>query len=162
MQRLNFLVDDVGASHLAYSLLTHLNVMVRERQDICPTVFYSNLTDQCVKPVEFNMMQMIEAFDQEGPTVATSIPTAGRLITMPRPMPKLYYVWDLEWQKYGNFQWSSLQRILGSPDLTLLARSESHKTAIESCFDVQVHSIIEDFDLEQILEVINGFFQTTT
>lgn len=161
MQRLNFLVDDVGASHLAYSLLTNLNTMVRERQDICPTIFYSNLTDQCVKPVEFTMMQMIEAFDQEGSMIATSLPTAGRLLTMPRPMPKLYYVWDLEWQRYSNMQWSSVQRILGSSELILLARSESHKVAIESCFDVRVHSIIEDFNLEQILEVINDFFQIT-
>jgi hypothetical protein len=161
MRRLNFLVDDVGASHMAFSLLTNLNAMVRERQDICPTVFYSNLTDQCIKPVEFTMMQMIEAFDQEGPMIATSLPTAGRLLTMPRPMPKIYYVWDLEWQRYANMQWSSVQRILGSPDLMLLARSTSHKKAIENCFDVEVKGVVGDFDLEMILEVIHEFHEIT-
>lgn len=154
MNRINFLVDDVGASQLAYFLLTQLNALARERNDISPTVFYSSLTDHCVKPLEFNMMMMVEAFDQPGPTVATSLPTAGRLITMPRPNPKIFYVWDLEWMRYANVQWSSVRRIMEHPDLHLVARSLSHKIAIEECFDVEVDTIVSDCNMNDLLTLI--------
>lgn len=162
MKRINFLVDDVGASDLAYFLLTGLNTLVRNRQDICPTVFYSNLTDHCVKPIEFNMMQMVEAFDQPGPTIATSLPTAGRLVAMPRPKPKIFFIWDLEWMRYANIQWSSVNRILTHPDLILLTRSTSHKMAVESCFNTKVHEVVGHFDLERVLEVVNEFYEITS
>ena len=154
MKRINFLIDDVGASQLAYYLLSQLNVLVREHNDICPTVFYSSLTDHCVKPIEFNLMMMVEAFDHPGPTVATSLPTAGRLITMPRPSPKIFYVWDLEWMRFANIQWSSVRRIIEHPDLHLVARSLSHKQAIEQCFDKKVEAIVNDCNMNDMLAFI--------
>lgn len=156
MKRINFLVDDVGASQLAYYLLTELNRLVRTRNDINPTVFYSSLTDHCIKPIEFNMMMMVEAFDHPGPTVATSLPTAGRLIAMPRPHPKIFYVWDLEWMRYANINWSSVNRLMTHEDLKLIARSTSHKKAIENCFDVEVDAVVQRCAIDDILNFIEG------
>lgn len=153
MKQLNFLVDDMGASQLSFFLIKELNKLTHERCDVCPIIFYANLTDHCVKPVEFSMMQMVEAFDHAGPTIATSLTTAGCLISMPKPHPKFFYVFDLEWMRLAEMNWVSVCHIMRHSDLILIARSESHKVAIDSCFNVCVPHVIDNWNMEKILEI---------
>ena len=160
--KLNFLVDNVGASQLGYCLIRNLNKLSDECADVSPIIFYADIEEPCVRPVKFPMMQLVELWNQPGPTIATSFSTAVRLLSMPRPGPRFLYVWDLEWIRMRPKVWNGLNSIMCDPDLHLIARCEDHVEAIEACFNVKVPYAIEDFNMKKILEAIEDVQTTVT
>jgi hypothetical protein len=153
--KLNFLVEDIGAGQLGYFLTTNINKLHDERPEVDAIVFYNNLHRHCATP-KFAIMQMIEIWGHEGPTIATSLGTAYKLLTCPGIGPLFYYVWDLEWLRGQPKIYSTAANIICNDKLILLARSESHKLALENGFNVKVKAIIEDFNMKNILEVVEN------
>lgn len=152
---INFLVNDIGAGQLGYYLTTQLNELGNTHPEIDGIVFYNNLHKHCIHP-NFAIMQMIEIWQQKGPSIATSLSTASKLVHCPGPSPKFFYIWDLEWLRHKQKTYSSLRSIICVPDLILIARSESHKVIIENCFNCCIKYIVDDFDMEQIVEIISS------
>jgi hypothetical protein len=147
-------VDDIGGGQLGYYLSRNLNVFLAKHYDTDVTVFYDTMHRQCMMP-NFPVMQMAEAWGQHGPAVATSISTAIKLLDFPGPSPKLFYVWDLQWIRRGQQMWEIFEYVYCNPRLTLIARGEDHQRVISQCFNRDVEYIVDDFNIEQLLGVID-------
>lgn len=148
---INFLVDHVGASHMAFYLIEEANKLSGQGSNI--TIFYDQLQRPCRRLLVPAMM-LIEAWAQPGVSIATSISTAARLLKFPGPSTKMFYVWDMSWlrnpKRVGPFT-----ELFRNSDLSLIARCKDHAEALENAFNVEVPYIIKDFDHEAILEAVS-------
>lgn len=151
----NVLLQNVGASQLSYFVTRNLNVLGDKRPDIDPIVFYENIHKNCIPP-KFAVMQIAEAWGQDGAMIATSLSTAFKLINFPAAR-RLFYVWDLEWLRHGQQRrrYEQFADVYTHPNLELIARSESHAAVIENAFNRKVEHIISDFNTDKILELIS-------
>ena len=146
------LLQNIGASQLSYSVVQQLNHLGNIRPDIDTIVFYEDMHKNCLPP-NFAVMQIAEAWGQHGPTIATSLSTALKLIGFPSAR-KIFYVWDLEWLRGQQRHYKMYADIYTYPELELIARSEEHKKAIENAFNKEVKHIMPDFDTNQLLKVL--------
>ena len=87
------LLNNIGASQLAYFVIQHLNDFGSQRPDVDVIVYYENMQRNCLPP-NFAVMQIAEAWGHHGTIVATSLSTAQKLIGMPSEK-KLFYVFRL-------------------------------------------------------------------
>jgi len=155
LKNFSVLVSNTGSSQLSFFVINELNNLCDYRPDIDPIVFYENAHKNCL-PANFATMQMSEAWGQEGPVIATSFSTAHKLTNFPSEK-KFFYVWDLEWIRsaHNNLnQYESYAPIYCNESLELIARSDSHKKAIENAFNRRVKHIVPDFSMSKILEVL--------
>jgi hypothetical protein len=98
--RLGLMVDDLSPSHLSWALVNSANALARSgRADVC--IFYEDLVKPTVRP-ELAVLPAVHATGFEGVLVATGLHTAARLAKLPAPARKLFYCWDLEWQRMGR------------------------------------------------------------
>lgn len=151
MQKLAFAIPNLGPSQLSYYLARNANSYMPNKPDV--TIFYEQQTQPA-----FNysavLLPIIEAYNYSGTLVATSLNTAQKLISFPGPTRKLFYVWDLEWLRIKQKNFSELQSIYRNNQLEIFSRSQSHKLAIEECWNVKVKAIVEDFgDFKEFLEL---------
>ena len=152
MQPLNFLVDHIGASHMAYYLIEQGNAL-SDAGDAQVTVFFDQLHRPC-RRLRIPTMMMIEAWAQPGISIATSCSTAARLLSFPGPQRKLFYVWDMSWLRNPK-RVGAFSELFRNPDLTLIARCPDHSYALENDFNVKVPFCFDNFDREGLLEVLN-------
>lgn len=154
---ISFLVPNAGASQMSFYLIKEINELFENKPELDVIVYYEDRHRSCLAP-NFSMMQISEAWFQPGPIIATSISTAKSLIKFPAEK-KFFYVWDLEWIRNNPSQtlnYESFKNIYTNKDLSLIARSTSHKKLIENCFNRKVEHVVEDFNINKILGVING------
>jgi hypothetical protein len=151
--KLGFLVKEFGASQLGYLLARNINQYSR---DDCTTdiiVYYENLHKNPVTP-SFGIMQIAEAWNQQGVFVATDISTALKLSKFTGTKHKFFYVWDLEWTRGQNRPYNIFKSVYKNNDIKLIARCESHKIAIESSFNTKVYAVIDDFNMGDFIEKV--------
>jgi len=153
--QINFLVENIGATQLGYTLTRELNYLQTTHREIDCIVFYNTLHKHAMVP-NFAIMQMIEAWNQPGVTVATSITTASQLLTYPGPQLKIYYMWDLPWMRLRPKIYSVTQQVVTNPNLMLLARSEHHAAAIQNAYNVQKPAVVNNMHIDELLKVINN------
>ena len=156
-ENISILVDNMGAGQLALQLGTGINEFIQEEHRLDITVFYDNMFRQCMMP-NFAIMQMAEAWCQTGPTIATSIATAIKLIDFPGPDKKFFYVWDMEWMRGPQRVWGIFEDVFTHEDLILIARSEDHQKVISKCFNVEVPHVVENCSIKQFIEVVAGVY----
>jgi hypothetical protein len=150
---LNVLLQNVGASQLSYIVIRNLNELAQTKPEIDVAVFYENMHRNCLPP-NFAVMQIAEAWGQHGPIIATSLSTAFKLISFPSKQ-KFFYVWDLEWLRGQNRQYEQYVGVYTQKELTLIVRSQAHADIIQNAFNRKAQHIVEDFDVNQILEITN-------
>ena len=151
LKNFSILVENSGASQLSFFVIEGLNKLTETRPEIDAILFYENQHKNCI-PANFATMQMSEAWGQSGPIIATSASTAKKLTSFPSK-EKFFYVWDLDWVR--NLQrYEKLSEIYTDKSLTLIARSYSHKKAIENAFNREVSHIVSDFNINEILSIL--------
>lgn len=148
---INFLVDHVGASHMAYYLVEHANAMSGHGQANV-IVFYDQLHRPCRKLLVPTMM-MIEAWAQPGVSIATSLSTAARLLSFPGPQQKMFYVWDMSWIRNPKYV-GPFGELFRNQNLTLIARCQDHADVLSNNFNVEVPYVFDNFDSESLLKAI--------
>ncbi len=154
---INFLVDNIGASQMAYYLVEKSNA-ISEAGDARIIVFYDQLHRPCRKLL-LPAMMMIEAWAQPGVSIATSISTAARLLSFPGPQQKMFYVWDMSWlrnpKRVGPFT-----ELFRNPELTLIARCPDHAAVLTNNFNVKVPYVFDNFNSESLLRAIEDDKET--
>ena len=149
--KINFLVDNLGASQLSYYLIKTCNQLVSDGQ-YQTIIFYDKMSRRNILPL-FATMHLVEAWGQKGITIATSLSTATRLLNFPGPESKLFYIWDFEWIRGPLFQWDLLSDIFHHPELTLIAPSDTHAKAIFNTFNRMPEYIVDNCNAQQFKEV---------
>lgn len=152
MIQFGFLVKNITLSQHGLQLLFSLNKIVEENHDISPVLFYETYST-LPYPARFAMIQNREAWLFDGPIITTSIELVQILLKCPKPNPKYFYIWNLDWMHLPPTQLSFLQNIYMNDNLKLIARSEHHARIIENCWQKPV-SIIEDFNHNELTKLI--------
>lgn len=155
MTKVNFLVENLGASQLSYCLIKSGNELVSGGYSV--VAFYDKITKHVLRP-SFPTMQMVEGWAQEGMTIATSIPSAADLLDFPGPQHKLFYVWDLEWMREPQRMWGPLSDLFTHPSLKLIVRNKEYSKAVENAFNRTPEYIMDNFDVETMKEIITNVY----
>ena len=127
--------------------------MCETRPEKDAVVFYENMSSYCM-PANFAVMDISECWSHSGPVIATSFSTAEKLSAFPSER-KLFYVWDLEWIRNSKIkQYDQYKEAMLDDSMELIARSSHHKLAIENCFNRKVNHVVEDFEIEKIIKIL--------
>jgi hypothetical protein len=155
MKQLGILVDNIGASQISFFVISELNKYIENDCSVEPIVFYENIQKNCL-PTNFSVMELREAWGCRGSVIATSASTAKSLSAFPDAMKKFFYVWDVEWirNSINKTPYEDYSTVYADENLSLIARSDSHKKLIESSFNRHVEHVVDDFNISQIIEVI--------
>lgn len=148
--KLGLLVKNAGASQLNYYLIRSANKLLDEGKLQDVTLFYEDLARPCI-PANFALMQMTEAFGFNGTAIATTVSTAAKLLKMPGPKVKLFFVWDLEWLRPQQKAFRQFQGVYGHPDLKLIARNAEHADIIKRAWNTPVSFLNSEINLEDML-----------
>jgi hypothetical protein len=150
---INFLVDNVGASHMAFYLVENANAMSNDGTAHV-TIFYDQLHRPCRKLLVPAMM-MIEAWAQPGVSISTSLSTTARMLSFPGPQRKMFYVWDMSWMRNPK-RVGPFSELFRNPDLTLIARCADHAKVLENNFNVNVPYVFDNFNNEALLRALEN------
>lgn len=144
---LAFIVDALNNSQLTWEIIDWANRKCDEEPLFDFTVFYEELAKPCLIPL-FAVMPTSEMYLCEGPLVATSLSTARKLAQVIACRKKFFLIWDLEWTR-KSIQYNEAAQVYQNPELTLLARSESHANLISKAWnrEVKVCQIKEVIDV---------------
>ena len=154
LKNFSVLVPNTGANQISFCLINQVNRLFDIRPEIDVMVFYENIHKNCI-PANFSAMEISHAFNHKGPMIATTVSTAEKLISFPSEK-KFFYVWDLSWVRNSRqlSEYEKYKKVYCDESLELIARSKSHKKAIENCFNRKVKHVISDFRIEEILEIL--------
>jgi hypothetical protein len=147
------IIPDLSASQQAFYLINYANqAVMRDGHDV--TVFFQSPRQPCIS-VGFGIMHMHEAYAFDGPLIAPNLNIANRVAKFPGTREKYFYVWDLEWLRAQRKTFHSLASVYRNPVHKLIARSKEHSRVIEDCWNIPVVGTTDNFDLIQIVEIIN-------
>ena len=153
LNNFSVLLENTGASQISFFVIKELNKLAETNPEIDATIFYENMHKNCM-PVNFATMQISECYVQKGPAIATSLSTAEKLRNFYCDK-KLFYVWDLHWIRNSVIKrYEDYSGVYTDNNLELIARSDSHKNAIENAFNRKVDHVISDFNMSKILEIL--------
>jgi len=154
LKNFSVLVPNTGANQISFCLINQVNRLFYIHPEIDVMVFYENMHKNCI-PANFSTMEISHAFNHKGPMIATTLSTAKKLISFAAEK-KFFYVWDLSWIRNSRevSHYEQYESIYTNTSLELIARSESHKRAIENCFNRQVNHVVSDFNIKKILEIL--------
>lgn len=145
VNKIGVLVTNLTCSQLNFYCTDRLNKYISKgHRDAF--LFYEDLSPVAFVP-NFAIMNLVECYSFNGVAIATNISTAAKLIEMPGPTKKYFYVYDLEHNKFVPRQsWEALISIYGNPHLNLITRSKSHQRIIKNCFN-RDSILMDDFDI---------------
>jgi hypothetical protein len=155
LNKISFLVAHTGSSQLSFFLINELNKMAETNPEIDAIIYHENKHRNCV-PANFAVMNLSDAWANNGPVIATSLSTAKKMISFPSDR-KLFYVWDIEWIRNNHMktlEYEEYSEVYTDNSLELIARSEPHKRIIENAFNKPVSHIVSDFNMSEILEIL--------
>lgn len=141
------LLEDTNMSDLNYHVMTELNNRIGSKHDVF--VLTNNVSSKVIKPdfAVMNISNINNVFD--GVIIATSLSTARILNKTVTNSRKILFLYQLEWL-YSVFDYEEVFGVLNSDDLAIIARSHNHKKLLKQTFNVDVASIVSEFDLEEI------------
>jgi hypothetical protein len=152
MIQFGILVKNISVSQHGLQLLYNLNLLVENYHDLSPVVFYETYHQLPYQP-RFALIQNREAWLFDGPIISTSIDQVQIMLNCPKPNPKIFYIWNLDWIYQQNIPLSFLYNIYMNNKVALVARSKHHAKLIENCWQEPI-DIIRDFNYHDIARII--------
>lgn len=155
MQKIGILIDNLASSELAYHLINKINIMVRKRCDISPTIFVADVVPPIASPL-CPIMHFSEAQCFDGTLIATSLSSTKKMCGLLGRGKRLYYVWNLEWVRPDQIVYfDAIKDVFWNKEIELIARNSDHAAIIKNCFNREVSTLVEDFDIEGIVKWLN-------
>jgi len=148
--KLGVLLPHLGPSQASCIAINYANHLSEQHHDYDFTLFYEELMTPCIRP-KCSTLNISEIWAFDGVLISSTINNTISAINAIAPRKKLFYVWDLEWLR-GHKDYMFNMQAYRSKEITLIARSVSHASAISNYCNREVDSIIEDFNLSKIIE----------
>ena len=153
-KQIGVLLEDLSASQLTFYVIKNINDYL-EKSDIDFVEFFQNSTASMITP-RFSTMSVSETWSFSGTVIATSVSTALSIQKTCIPAKKYFYVWDLDWHRRGGQDFEYTIQAYNNPELNLIARSSSHAKAIKNYCNRDVCGIVDNFNIDQLIGVINN------
>jgi hypothetical protein len=132
-RNLAFVLNDLGPSQLAFSLISRANERCRVEPLYSFLLFYEDITRPCVTPL-FPIMPSAEMVGFRGTLVGTSLATLEKARRVIGARPALYLN-DLEWTRpWVRKDWGHLSSVYCDERIKLFARSEDHAELFDRCW----------------------------
>lgn len=144
--KVGVLLNNLGPSQLAYSVMRTGEKAAEHGVDM--VAFYERQVRPCLQ-LKIASMHIAEAYGYGETLIATDLSTATKLLTFPKSN-KFFYIWDLEWTR-RQYLSSVLQKTYRNPSLKLIARSSQMAEIISQVWNVNIHGIVDDFHLEELI-----------
>ena len=151
MINISALVKDLAPSQNSFYLIKSFNSMIKNT-DISTSVFFHR---QAAPPVRtlFSCRSTYCLSSYHGKVISTSLEETQTSLKASNNSDKFYYVWDLEWL-HNPVNFGTVMDIMRDDRLKIIARSESHAGGIENFSNKDVVGIVEDWNTEQLLELV--------
>lgn len=146
---LGLLVKDLESSHLAYALCRSVNSYIGKQSQHDIIVFFENIHKPCM-PLNFAIMQLVEAYSYNGSVVATNLELALKMNNFIGEKKKFLYLWDLEWLR-RPYDVSVLKQLF--KDVKVITRGPVHTEVFKHVWNVSPVAEIPDFDIKSLVEV---------
>jgi len=145
------IINDLGPSQKSFYLIKKFNELSRNPNFSC-SAFVSNLGVPVTKPL-FSCSSLSFFSDYIGSAIATTLEEADILLKSNNNCKKYLYLWDIEWVvRPMNF--TAVCNILRDDRLKIISRSESHSQITNNFCNKSPVGIVEDWDVEQLLEIL--------
>jgi hypothetical protein len=149
ISQVNIIVPHIYDNQLGYCISKYCNELAH--LDIDCVVFTEEIRPFTITP-KFAVMNIAEMYDQPGLTIATTPQTTQKLLHCWGANQKIFYSWDLYWLRGQRRLYQPMLNLYTS-NIDIVARSESHKDAIENCFNIKVKTVIDDFNIAKFIEL---------
>lgn len=154
--KLSFLSKNLSSNQRGFFLIKSINDYLEKDKSYDIAVFTEEQPGDCIVP-SFSVMQMVEAWGHQGDFIATDLSTACKLLNFPSARSKFFYIWDLEFLRgFAPINYDLVKKVYLNEDLKLIARCKHHAKIIENNFNRTVSGIVQDFNIDSLLEVMNG------
>lgn len=153
--QVGFVVPSIDANQVAFTCITNCNRWLVNNFGMSFSVFYDKEYAPCIDPL-FPRFHLADALGFEGHLIATSMSAALNIKTATKSR-RYYYIYDLEWLRRGyTFSKEQTESILANDEIIKFARAKDHVEEIKKAGCTKLHGVVEDFNIEQIMEIING------
>lgn len=144
------LLTDLKLSQNSYSMIQEFNNL--SSNNFSPCCFYQNIS---VPPININFPVLNSYYLPywKGAVFATNFETADLLINIKGPCKKYFYIFDLEWLRYG-LDFKDTTSILTNTELTLVARNYDHAMMIKNYCNIAPRFLLNDWNANQLLEIV--------
>jgi hypothetical protein len=151
--RVGFLLEDFGVSQMAYEFIHNTNTYLKNHIGTDIIGFFENPVAPILQP-NFALMNVNQAWYYDSYLVATSLSSLEKILKFPRVTRRYFYIYDLEWTRINPKTWEWLSNFYQNPKIQIITRGKSYTETVESCWNQPVRATIENFNIEQFLEVM--------
>lgn len=152
--RVGIIMDDMAANQLSYFAISNINKAVKKTGKNDFVMFFENATPTAVTPL-FACMNISEIWNFDGILLSTTVSSTLTSIKAVTPKRKFFYVWDLEWNRTHGKDFENSIDAYVNPEVSLIARGHDHKKAIENYCNKKVCGIMSNFNIKQLMDIIN-------
>ena len=149
--KISAILDNIGPSQCSFYLIKEFNKLSANHMNCC-SVFVNRITSPVIKPL-FSCPIVAYFMGYDGIAISTTLNEASSILESSNNSKKFLYLWDLEWL-YAPRDYDRVYNILSSPQLSLIARSESHAKIIENFCNRSVRGIVNNWNKDQLIEVL--------
>lgn len=141
-------LENLSYSQFNYEAMIEVNKFcTKSSEEVCFATMDQTMPFMNVQTAVFAPYDM-DSF-HNGVMVAHTLNLADRVLGCANNSKKVLYLYDLDWMFRPMF-YDDIYRILNEPSLKLIVRSEDHAKIIERISSRKAHSIVKNFNLEDI------------
>ena len=152
--KLGIILNDMSANQLAYHAISSINKEVKRTNKNDYVLFFENASSIVIPP-SCACMNSSEIWNFDGVLISTTVSSTLSSINAVTPKKKYFYVWDLEWNRRHGNDFEYMIDAYAHPEISLIARSHDHARAIENYCNKKVKGTVPNFNIKQIMDVIN-------
>jgi len=153
MTNITAVLTDLGPSQKSFYFVKNFNDLSTNPNFSC-SAFLCNIGIPVTKAL-FSCSSVSFFSDYFGTAISTTIAEADMLLKSHNNSKKYLYLWDIEWL-VRPMNYSQVCDILLDKRLKIIARSESHAQIIENFCNKKPIGIVEDWNKEQLLKLLEG------
>lgn len=139
----------LGHSQEVHQATQSAHSLIEDGHDI--VMFYESMNNPFTVQ-KFGSAHISAASSFDGVLITSHARMAKRAAEIITAKKKIFYPIDLEWKCLNPLPYEFLLSTYRDSRLEIIARSQSHKWAIENAFNLTDVRIIEDFNIRKMLE----------
>jgi hypothetical protein len=149
---IGIVVPHLGSSQISFYAIKEVNRIINAGYPDDITLFFEHLIPSIIPP-KCAVMCVNEIMSFKGTLITTTLDTT--LMSLARNTRQnnriIFYVWDLEWTRFNHGDYLANYDIFHKAH-KLVARSANHARAIENYCNRKADSIVEWFNVQEIIK----------
>jgi len=153
VSKFGIIVNNFGQNQLSFDTLQTANEFLRMSNKVDVTLFYETPVPMRQMPLT-GLMNIYEAWGYDGVLIATSVSSAFKVLGMPNPNQRYFYVYNPEWVHNPTIYEAYYQ--LAQSDIEFIARTKEHADLLKNNFNKQPKFILEQMNVEALWQALNS------